>query len=170
MSDLTDAAFAALGGSTDSEYLFGLFLDRHRALGNTLTPALRLARALEQTLDHVLQRIHELGVRAPSYLNIVVADGRHAAACRITTDRPQYAESLHVHAGHVYRVVDGECRMLPPTDSHGAIIIASEQLSDDSGWTMVPPNHLVVVQTDRRIELKPYAMPVPADGTDLTPL
>ena len=169
LAGLSDAAFGGLGGTTDSEYLFGVFLDHYRGLAVSLAPVDKLARALTRTLDTVLKTTAELGVQEVSYLNIVVADGRHAVACRVTTDRPQYAESLHVHSGHVYRVVDGQCRMEPPTDTHGAVIIASEQLSEDPGWTMVPPNHLVVVRTDRKVELLPYTIPISVDALKQTP-
>lgn len=161
LGKLSDEAYAALKGTTDSEFLFALFLDKWRATPPSLAPAAKLSRALQQMVDDVLTTIAAYGPQEPSYINVVVADGRHAAACRITTDRPEYAESLHVHSGSVYRVVDGVCRMLPPKDTHGAVIISSEQLSDDPGWTMVPPNHMVVVQTDRKVRLEPYALPTP---------
>lgn len=165
---LSDASYASLRGSTDSEYLFAVFMDHFRQLSEMPAYA-RLARALKQTVDEVLTAIAAFGPQEPSYLNIVVADGKHAAACRVTTDRPEYAESLHVHSGSVYRVVDGECRMQPALGSHGAVIISSEQLSDDAGWTMVPPNHLVVVQSDRKVQLTPYTLPTPLDHVRQNP-
>lgn len=161
LGKLSDLAYSVVKGTTDSEFLFALFLDKWRAVPQHVSAASKLARALQETIDDVLVTIAAFGEQEPSYLNIVVADGRHAAACRVTTDRPEYAESLHVHSGSVYRVEDGVCRMQPPKDTHGAIIISSEQLSDDAGWTMVPPNHLVVVQTDRKINLEPYTLPTP---------
>ncbi len=169
LSTLSDVAYASLRGSTDSEYLFAVFLDRWRALPQSTPAADRLARALKATVDDVLSAIAAFGPQEPSYLNIVVADGLHAAACRITTDRPEYAESLHVHSGSVFRVIDGVCRMLPPSGAHGAIIISSEQLSDDPGWTMVPPNHLVTVQTDRKVALTPYVLPIALDHVKQNP-
>jgi len=159
LAELSDASFESLGGNTDSEYLFAVFLDHYRALGDGVAAADRLARALVATLDEVLRAVASFGSQEPSYLNIVVADGRHAAACRVTTDRPQYAESLYVHTGSTYRVVDGVCRMLPATGAHGAILVASERLSSDPGWTEVPPNHLVLVKTDRKVAIEPYTLP-----------
>jgi glutamine amidotransferase len=169
LATLSDTAFAGLGGTTDSEFLFALFMDQYHALAASMPAAQKLSTALRQTLDKVLSMIGRFGATEPSYLNIVVADGRHAAACRITTDRPQYAESLHVHSGSVYHVVDGVCRMMPPKDTHGAVIIASEQLSADPGWTVVPPNHLIVVQTDRKVILQPYTLPNDIGSVSQTP-
>lgn len=161
LAALSDEAFAGICGNTDSEYLFAVFLDAYRAIAQEgrHSAAGLLALALERMLEQVLGALLEAGVTEPSYLNCVVADGRHAAACRVTTGPEKFAESLHVHSGSVYRVVDGECRMMPPTDRHGAILIASEQLSDDPGWQVVPPNHLVLVQTDRKVSLRPFELP-----------
>lgn len=160
MAKLSEAAFDAIGGTTDSEYLFAVFLDHYWALGDKVAAAARLEQALRAMLDEVLTSLLDFGPQEPSYINVVVADGKHAASCRITTDRPEYAESLHVHSGGVFRVVDGVCRMLPPTGGHGAVLISSEQLSDDPGWAAVPPNHLVLVQTDRKVKVMPYTLPI----------
>ena len=170
LAKLSDASFATLAGTTDSEYLFAVFLDHYWGLGDGVGPADRLALALKSALDEVLQAVATFGPQEPSYLNIVVADGRHAAACRITTDRPQYAESLYVHSGSTYRVVDGVCRMQPATAPHGAILIASERLSDDPGWTEVPPNHLVLVRTDRKVTVQPYALPCALTDVQQNPI
>lgn len=147
LAELSDAAYATLQGYTDSEFLFALFLDRwwarpaHEptltAMQAALGAAIARAVALTDTPD---------GPR--SYFNVVVSNGKEAIACRATTDLPERAESLHVHTGGIYRVVAGVCRMVAPTDGKGAVIVSSEELSDDPGWRKVPPNHLLSIAHD----------------------
>lgn len=152
---LSDKAFATIGGSTDSEYLFALFLDHYWALPESKHPADRLADALVATLDRAVALAKPYAQDNPSYFNVVVSDGKHAAATRATTGPAQYAESLHVHTGGLYKVQAGKCKMVRPEKGLGANIISSERLSDDAGWKTVPPNSLVVAHGDRRLHVRP---------------
>jgi predicted glutamine amidotransferase len=147
LAELSDRAFATIQGYTDSEFLFALFLDRYWARAKA-EPALDAMRA---ALSDAIVRAAELTDRPDgprSYFNVVVSNGREAVAARATTDRPERAESLHVHTGGIYRVVAGVCRMVAPTDGKGAVIVSSEELSDDPGWRKVAPNHVLSIASD----------------------
>ena len=142
LASLSDRAFAAIEGSTDSEHAFAVFLDEigHRPAAS---PA-ELAGAVERTIA----RLNELNARhggEPSYLNLAVTDGRHAVITRYTTEEGYPGESLYVDRGHRYVCDDGRCRMVAPDDAGGAVIVSSERLSPDSSWESVPPNHAVLV-------------------------
>lgn len=175
---LSDDAFHAVKGSTDSEHLFGLFLDRVAAAGGTPGAATagvamghpreqadRMALALQQTVAHItrLSGAAVGGVRrdeAPEgeddhcYLNIAVSDGAHAVACRYTS-APGDPSSLYIHTGRRYVCEGGLCRMVSPEKGHGAVIVSSEPLSDDPGWQKLPRNHMVVVHADRTCDVRP---------------
>lgn len=158
---LTDAAHDAIEGSTDSELLFALFLDCMLAY-SAMPPAEGLACALEATVQRVLDLQRQFGKGAPSYLNLGVTDGVHAAAARFTDGAPDDALSLYFHTGRRY-VFDGEvCRMIQPGPGQTTTLICSERLSDDDGWTPVPVNHLVMVQADRTVATRPIAAPAAA--------
>ncbi len=43
---------------------------------------------------------------------------------------------------------DGVCRMVAADEGSGAVIVASEPVSTDPGWEMVPLNHAVVIDDD----------------------
>ena len=66
---LGDEAYAALGGNSDSEHLFGAFLDHWLEHGD-------LARGLE----HTLRRADETRDGRRALLSLVVSDGRSLAA------------------------------------------------------------------------------------------
>ncbi|NOS36398.1 MAG: hypothetical protein GQ522_07180 [Deltaproteobacteria bacterium] len=40
-------------------------------------------------------------------------------------------------------------------DGRGAVLIASEPLSDDEGWEPVSPNSIVVVRSNQQVEMRP---------------
>lgn len=156
LQSLSDRAFHAIHGGTDSEHMFALALDR---LWNARQddPAERLAFALEATVRDVVGLAARAGVTEKSYLNIALSDGACSVACRFTTDEPAHASSLYLHTGRRYVCEGDVCRMVEPLTGEGAVLIASEPLSDDPGWQKVPPNHMVVVRRDRAVDVRSMA-------------
>lgn len=153
---LSEEAFLGISGSTDSEHLFALFLDLlpKQTGGDSLESMVKALRA-------AISRIIELGRKyapgAHSYLNLVVTDGTSAVACRFTTDAPKNADSLYMNHGRRYICEEGVCRMLEPEHGETAILVSSEQLSDDPGWSEVPVNHLIRIHASRQVVIEPLA-------------
>lgn len=152
---LSDEAFQRIVGSTDSEYVFALFSDHYRqvATGEKRTEA--MATALTATIAQVEELAQKAGVKEPSLLNLAVTDGKSAVVSRYISHDPARANSLYVHTGSRYVCADGLCRMLEPTQENNAVIVASEPLSEEEGWTRVQPNSLVVVHEDLEVEMRP---------------
>jgi predicted glutamine amidotransferase len=156
LRSLSDEVFPVVRGTTDSELMFALFLDRYRRPeGHDAADA--MAVALDATLHDVVDAAQKAGISEPSYLNLAVTDGRVAVASRFTTSDPSKAASLYVHEGKQYVCKDGVCRMVSPDVGQGAVLVCSEPLSEDAGWERVPPNHLVLVREDRSVTLRPCA-------------
>lgn len=149
LADLSDSAFTAIKGSTDSEHLFGVFLDE--AAEGDIQNAPDRGAALANALERALSRVVALGERAKSglprpagiaededhgYINCAVTDGVCSVACRFTTDRDE-PSSLYVRqAGR-------------------SVIVASERLTQEHGWQKVPRESLVIVREDRSVEVRP---------------
>ncbi|MAG57705.1 MAG: hypothetical protein CMJ83_15570 [Planctomycetes bacterium] len=150
---LSPEACENIDGTTDSEHVFGLFLDRVRA-GDEMHPAERLAAGLEGAIADALEIVGDRNEGQPVDLNLAVSDGQRAAATRFTTRDADEAASLYVHAGGRYRCQDGVCSMVDADTEDGAVIIASEPLSADPGWEPVPANHVVVVGGGTRVETR----------------
>jgi predicted glutamine amidotransferase len=153
---LSDEAYHAIHGSTDSEHLFALFLDRLRETGGD--GAARLTAALDATLSQIVALSRQFGIDEPAYLNIAVTDGEHAVVVRGTTGPPELAESLYVHTGRQYVCEGDVCRMIDPDDGEAAVLVCSERLSEDPGWDRVPPNHLVILHDGERVEVRPWSL------------
>lgn len=151
---LGDEAFNVVRGTTDSEHLFALVVD-HLA-HHPAHDARDLAAALVAGVDEALSIARSAGIDEPSYLNIAISNGYAAAACRVTTDDPEHAESLYMHSGRRYVCEAGACRMVMPEAGRGAVIISSERLSDDPGWSMIPANHLVLVEPGGEVSLSAW--------------
>ena len=88
-------------------------------------------------------------------LNMIITDGRAAASSRFTTSDPSTAESLYTHSGKRYAFRNGRPCHLAEGQENCSVLISSEPLSDDEGWTSVPPNHIVTVHENRCVETRP---------------
>ncbi len=151
---LSDETFHAIRGTTDSEHLFALFLDRYHASTES-HDAPRMAVALRATIRQIVELTRGGEGADESFLNIAVADGRCAVVSHYTTDPERRADSLYVSHGKRYSCDGGVCRMLDPAQDRGAVLVSSERLSEEPGWEPVPVNHLVVVHENRTITVEP---------------
>ena len=127
---LSDESYAGLLGTTDSETIFALLLDRLKA-GEPLP------EALAGTVHHVLEVCAEIGLE--SSLNFAATDGEKMAFTRCSSDGP---------ANSLYYVEDG--RAFP-----AAIVVASERLDGEAGWKEVPDRHLLSVARTGGADLRP---------------
>jgi predicted glutamine amidotransferase len=164
LMSLTDPGFDAIHGSTDSEHLFGVFLDEV-SRSNTGDGAESMAAALERAIGRVTKLATDSRGSSPlvdgddSYLNIAISNGHCSVACRYTTSEGE-PSSLYVHTGRRYVCEDGVCRMIAPERGHGAVIVASERLSEDPGWQKIPRNHLVTISREGTANIRAMNIPV----------
>jgi predicted glutamine amidotransferase len=153
LAQLSDSAYDAIKGSTDSEMLFAVFLDE-RARRTETDPLEATLRGIEAAFRRVLEAASRGSVEEQSHLNVAVADGTCAVVTRFTTALPDMAPSLYLHEGRRYVCEEGTCRMVEPDQGHGAVIVSSEPLSQDPGWHQVPPNHAVLVRADGTAQVR----------------
>jgi predicted glutamine amidotransferase len=154
VSRLSARTLGGIKGSTDSEFLFGLFLEHYGALAGP-PGAEKLARGLELVLEELVDMLRELEIVEPALLNLVVTDGQAAAACRAATGNPARALSLHVCAGERFWVEDGDCCLADAAGGSGAVLVTSEALCEGDRWTTVPPDHMVLANLGGKLELRP---------------
>ncbi len=154
LAELSDEAFAAIGGTTDSEHFFAMWTDE---LEHASAPpgSARMAAALRVAMRRVTALVERLAPGDAVLLNAVFTDGREALACRYTSGDPDRANTLYLHRGRRYVCDDGICRMLEPGTGDAALLVSSEPLSSDPGWEPVPVNHLVRIPADLRLVVEP---------------
>lgn len=157
LASLSHEAFETIRGSTDSEHLFALLVDE-LLQRPALAPLERLATSMQAMMARALALAQQAGDE-PSYLNMAASDGHCAVTTRFTTERDYAGESLHLHRGRRYVCEEGVCRMVPAEkNASGAVIVASERMSDDPGWELVPRNHMVLVSPRREVTLRALAL------------
>jgi len=151
VNQLSNEAFLSIQGTTDSEHLFALFRDQVAGHAET-EPLEALAAALEDTIDNLKRLAAKAGAEELFYLNIAVSDGQRAVVSRYAT-LTSAAPSLWYWKGEKYRCLDGVCQMLdgPRLET---VIVSSEPLTADETWQEVPPQHLVLIDSDRRVKLR----------------
>ncbi len=124
---LSDVAYAAIEGSTDSEHLFALITTHLVGLGEHEDPAPRVRRALTE-LYPLLE-----AAGSAALLNVILTDGRWLVALRHAIGEP---------APSLYRRV-----------REGGVEIVSERL-DESGWEPIDPDTFVVVTPERSVRVE----------------
>lgn len=132
---LSDTAYHTIHGLTDSEHLFGLFVDAilsETTESNASQPNLSLAAALRQTLTTAAQLAQKYEVRAA--LNLMVSDGDQIVASRFDTSGSDPS---------LYYLRDDP--QFP-----NAVLIASEPLSEGQ-WTPCPKSSILSVGADLNI-------------------
>lgn len=123
---LSDAAYGAIHGTTDSEHIFASVMDRYRK-----EPS--LAEALRTGLQHV----RDVGANIPMSLTAIVSDGKRLAAARMAQGGPPPS---------LYWIRDSA--RFP-----GAVLIASEPLFADDGWHSFPEHGLADVSADGQVTI-----------------
>jgi predicted glutamine amidotransferase len=149
---LSNDAFDAIEGTTDSEHLFALFLEelRHSTESDSVS---RMSNALFRSFHVAVRLAREYAPAEHCYLNVAVSDGRAAVAARFSTDVPENADTLYFNTGRRYTCVGGVCRMIAPEKGLGATVVSSERLSEDPGWSPIPVNHALLIGEDRSTSL-----------------
>ena len=150
---LSNTAFDSIVGSTDSEHVFALFQD-HYASRNSLDSTARLREALQATIAEVTELTRDSDAIKATALNIAVTDGQSAAVSRFTTGDGE-GPTLFVLTGSQFAAIDGQIRMGSPGGSRDAVVVASEPLTDEPGWTAVPPQHVLSITSDHEISHTP---------------
>ena len=70
---------------------------------------------------------------------------------RFTNDPDEQPESLYLFRGSLYPTAEAESWSSPLP----SIVVSSERLTADAGWTEVPANHMVVIRAGEAPVLRP---------------
>ena len=158
------AIAAQIGGTTDSEWVYALFMSQlpdPTAYPETST----IVEALQKTLRILREVRHRYGIHQSSSLNLFISDGRRVIGVRFAFDFGCYATedarrlheantrflSLWFTVGSHYEQVDGEWRMVRGDGNADSMLLASEPLTKDvSSWLEVPEyTALIAERTDK---------------------
>ncbi len=127
---LRDEFYLGIGGSSDSEHIFALWLEHVAQVGNGSEG---MVEALQRTVQQLRRWVRDAD--AAALLNLAMTDGRTVVACRATTT--QDAPSLYISATDPF---------FPD-----AVVVASEPLCDGGYWHAMPSGTIAVVGPDLNV-------------------
>jgi len=150
---LTDELYNWIKGATDSEHIFASLLNYLLKTHKTITTD-AVADAFEHTYALIKKLIKDVGISEPAYLNMAITNGDFIVATRYCTDPAEEPLTLYHSEGSRYVVENGETRLEAPADDDQAVLVVSEKLTEGKEWTMVPKNHLVMVEPNFNVRIR----------------
>lgn len=164
LETLSDEAFGMIAGSTDSELLFGLFLDLLWAR-EEVEAHRRMAGALNEVAWRLVATLQDRAPGAGLRFNVVVADGDHLVTCRFAWNEERLPDPLHYLRESLYDPTHPPPPARRARERSVATIVASERLTPEHGWATIPPGHLVLADRDvepMHFEMRPRGLlPMP---------
>ncbi len=151
---LTDELYNWIKGQTDSEHIFALLLNNLFHDHKSISPE-AVADSFEKTFRDLKKLMVDNGIKEPAYLNMVFTNGLFMVATRYVSDPKEEPLTMYHSEGGRYVVENGNTRLEAPQDNDNAVLVVSEKLTEDKDWTMLPPNHLVIVEQSLNVRIKP---------------
>ncbi len=154
---LPEDLYLSIGGTTDSEHAFAVFLDMLGSREANITAA-----ALGETMVKTIWKFEKWGrdaaISRPSIYNFAVTDGQNVATVRYVSDPSIEPISLYISKQGEYACRDGKPEIIDCCSGRTSVIIASECLTDKrDDWERVAPNHVVTI--DSQLEVGVHLIP-----------
>ena len=159
INKLSDRAFDAVLGSTDSEYAFAMFLDNIDFNGTAST--IEMKNALNKTLKQIMLLRCEYGADTPAYMNFAVSNGKTTLVTRLSSLEAVKPESLFYAKGRYEPEKLRQFRLRPNHDiSQDGTIIVSEPLNEwREDWIKVERHSMVVVDEQNNLTVEEIPLP-----------
>ena len=158
LRQLDDVAYDAILGSTDSEHVFGMFLQEIEDPFKHVTCE-EMADALERMFAKLSDLLIQHEIRQHSYLNLAVTNGTSMIQVRYTTNPNVQPASLYYMHGKEYHCRGEICIMEPSFGKPSAIVVASEPFTARrSDWMKVERNAMMIVDETMRISFRNVEM------------
>lgn len=151
---LSDELYNWIKGQTDSEHIFAYLLNYLFKTHKTVNTD-AVADAFDHTFQHLNKLVADAGIKEPAYLNMVITNGLFIVATRYVSDPKEDALTLYHSEGARYVVENGEGRLEAPEDNDHAVLVVSEKLTDSPDWTLIPRNHVVMVEQNLNVRVRP---------------
>jgi predicted glutamine amidotransferase len=145
LDGLSNEAFEEIGGQTDTEHLFAVFMDELKKSNLTNPSPEEMANALEQSIHYVQELKVKYNASPDSYINAVVTNGDVLVAVRYVSSPELVASTLYYASGGEYECEGDACRMRQD-DTTKAVLVVSEKLTSyHHEWTEIPVNNILTV-------------------------
>jgi glutamine amidotransferase len=150
---LSDELYNWIKGQTDSEHIFAYLLNylfkNHKVINTDA-----IADSFEHTFKFVIKLMKDAGITDAAYLNMALTNGLFIVATRWCSDPNEEPLTMYHSEGSRYVVEDGITRLEAPEDDDHAVLVVSEKLTDGPEWTLIPKNHLVMVEQNSNVRVR----------------
>jgi glutamine amidotransferase len=151
---LSDELYNWIKGQTDSEHIFAYLLNELLKNHKVITPD-GVADSFDRTFEAMKKLMKDNGIdNEPAYLNMAVTNGKFVVATRYVSDPKEEPLTMYHSEGSRFVVEDGVTRMEAPEDDDQAVLVVSEKLTDGKEWTLLPANHLVMVEENLNVRVR----------------
>ena len=156
---LSHESYAFIQGNTDSEHIFGLFVDQLPP-GKEEYSAEDLRIAIHKTTTILHELTGAAGITETCTYNFAVSDGHSVVATHHSTGENPHWESLYYSLFNSYEIKDGEDELVhDSSEQPKAILIASEPLTDEAWeWIEVPKDHSLTIDRDFNVSFHPISV------------
>lgn len=153
LEELSDPQFHMIGGQTDSEHIFALFIEHLSGSSRNNDPD-SYQDALKATVDDIIELKQAYGLDEGSQLNLLITDGINIVGSRLVIGSGKKQLSLYFASGGRFECHDN---MYMLRENEGdAVLIASERLNTHvQNWETVPPNYYFTVDEQGSIAFTP---------------
>ncbi|KAL8706846.1 MAG: hypothetical protein Q9201_000114 [Fulgogasparrea decipioides] len=165
---LQDRWFNNVGGNTDSEWAFALFLDvldrmgydpdsaalnnsgfGHAVLRKAVLATIKSINALIAKIPDRIRKEREEGLDCRSLLNFAITDGHSVVCTRYVSSMTDEAASLYWSSGTSWQEdqsMEGRYRMERRDKGADIVLVASEPLTfERDDWVIVPTNSILTI-------------------------
>ena len=149
---LTDTAYDMIKGSTDTEHIFALFIDKIRGISKP--EAEEIKDALLAAMADIEMLKSRAGVTEPSTMNLVLSDGSSMIATRYISSGEDSNSLYYAETGQ-YSCREGMCQMSMGDD---AFLVVSEPLDASEQWRKIENNHLVMMDGGNMVSTHPISL------------
>jgi glutamine amidotransferase len=154
LGQLSDEKFELIKGETDSEHFFALVMDILYQEKKTFQLS-DIAQAVREAISQITTLQKTLPGDPFSRINIAITDGKQMIVTRYVSSTDQEALSLHYALGDYIDTDSAETVMHDTSQKPGAVIIASEPLTDYTNeWREVPANHMLLIDEQLNVSLE----------------
>jgi len=148
---LSAGVYSQIRGTTDSEIVFGLFLDLWDQAGYPSVPE-GLLDVFRKTLIFLGDILRDLEVKKGSTLNFALTDGKSAFISRHATPDAK-PNSLYFARG-IRFVTEGDRSRIVSAPDASSTLVASERLTDDPAWEECPPGKILAIRPGGRVSVE----------------
>lgn len=157
---LPQECFEMVGGTTDSEHAFALFMSKLLALNPSAQATCdteTMAQAMEDAIGQICEWQEEAGIAGTSLLNFCVTNGESVVASRFCPNEDHQCASLYLASGTDFTCDEtGHATLVQESRMENLVMIASEPITHDShDWLEAPRNHLILIPPTFNVQFHP---------------